>query len=58
MRARFKGVTLLQLSKASCALAIAARVSSAEDRDTVADCSPVAGLYTSAVREEVEAVGF
>src|SRR6056300_1513878 len=55
MRARFKGVTLLQLSKASCALSIAARVSSDDDNDTDADCSPVAGLYTAAVREDVEA---
>ena len=55
MRARFSGVTLLQVLNASCALAMAARVSSADDRATSLLWLPVAGLKTGAVRPDCEA---
>jgi hypothetical protein len=42
--------------KASHAAAIAASTSSREARTTSADCCPVAGLYTAAVRTAAAAV--
>jgi hypothetical protein len=50
MRARLSGGVLAHLGKALRAAKTAPLTSSADDNPRVADCSPVAGLKTGAVR--------